>query len=416
MNENKEHLKVLPIYDNLLPIESVDVLESLLEKARLDMRNKKILKEHKPVQMSNGHWYIRLGNRKVERVNLSDLEREIIMYYTEIDYSLCTIFPEYLERRKKEVAETTWSKDQFYFTTYIQGSKLGKKPIKNLVLQDGYDFFDYCKKLYPELKQKYWKNIKGTLRSLIRYAITRQVIHEDPFMYLRPSKDNFTPATKHKDADTVFSKEEQKKVSSIAIREAETKSNALPLGIALIFNLGLRMGELCALKWGDIESIQECDYLHIQRELVSKVDDVTGKTKGVQLLDHCKSLAGDRRLPLNQNAKGLLVKIREYNEMNHIPTTDEDLIFQRNENGKLFMATSRCFETRLKRYCREANMSEEKSVHDIRRTVITNLYKNGMPLVNIQKFAGHASLSQTRAYIRLDNTDISMLNYIEGLS
>ena len=64
----------------------------------------------------------------------------------------------------------------------------------------------------------------------------------------------------------------------------------------------------------------------------------------------------------------------------------------------------------------QAGMSEAKSLHDIRRTVLTNLYYAGMPLKDIQKFAGHTSLQQTMDYIKIKEDDISTLSYLEALS
>lgn len=50
-----------------------------------------------------------------------------------------------------------------------------------------------------------------------------------------------------------------------------------------------------------------------------------------------------------------------------------------------------------------------KSPHDIRRTVITRLYYNGINPKDIQYFAGHSEFSQTMDYIK-KATDNSLLN------
>lgn len=61
-------------------------------------------------------------------------------------------------------------------------------------------------------------------------------------------------------------------------------------------------------------------------------------------------------------------------------------------------------------------MTVIKSPHDIRRTVLTNLYNVGMPLKKIQIFAGHSSLQQTMDYIRISEDDLDMLRYLNTLS
>ena len=55
---------------------------------------------------------------------------------------------------------------------------------------------------------------------------------------------------------------------------------------------------------------------------------------------------------------------------------------------------------------KKAGMPVIKSPHDVRRTVCTNLYLNGMPPKRIQKVMGHETLEQTLEYIRSTNDDL----------
>ncbi|MCR5604511.1 MAG: site-specific integrase [Lachnospiraceae bacterium] len=54
--------------------------------------------------------------------------------------------------------------------------------------------------------------------------------------------------------------------------------------------------------------------------------------------------------------------------------------------------------------------------HDIRRTVLTNLYMMGMPVKKIQVFAGHSSVQQTMDYIRISDDNDDVINYLNRLS
>ena len=47
----------------------------------------------------------------------------------------------------------------------------------------------------------------------------------------------------------------------------------------------------------------------------------------------------------------------------------------------------------MEEYCRQADMSEMKSQHDVKRTVITNLYETGVPLKELQLIALNDILS-----------------------
>ena len=194
-----------------------------------------------------------MGGRKIQRRNKKDIEAEIVKYYDSRYKTLKTIYPEYLDCRKIEVANTTWKKDVYNFNTYIENSKLGDTPLPNISLEDGYTFLDFCKSLYPGMKRKYWNCIRGTLNSMFQYAIDRLYISNNPIHNLKPKKDFFAPATKTKDSDTVFSQSEMVAVTQLAEKDCESTGKAEPLGIIVLFNLGLRDGELCALRWRDIE-------------------------------------------------------------------------------------------------------------------------------------------------------------------
>lgn len=204
-------------------------------------------------------------------------------------------------------------------------------------------------------------------------------------------------------------------VTQLAEKDCESTGKTEPLGIIVLFNLGLRDGELCALKWRDIEFYRGKAYIHIQREMVAHIND-TGAAHGFEVLPHCKSEAGDRRIQLNDKAIDTFNRIKLINKANSLPTTDDDYIFLRHYKGAIKFCTPRSFDPRLRKYCRQAGMTVIKSPHDIRRTVLTNLYNVGMPLKKIQIFAGHSALQQTMDYIRISEDDLDMLQYLNTLS
>ena len=163
----------------------------------------------------------------------------------------------------------------------------------------------------------------------------------------------------------------------------------------------MRSGELCALKWCDVIDDKK---LHVQRQVVEN-DDQDGNFNGYKVVNHTKSKSGDRILVLNTNAQNLLKTIKRINFKNGIGISQDDYIFQRKVNDEYVMCNTRSFEPRLKRFCREVGMGELKSQHDIRRTVITNLYYKGVPLKEIQRIAGHGSLNQTIDYIKFKESN-----------
>lgn len=408
------------ILSNLQSDATLDVesLKALVEGIENDVKRKELLKQHpSPIkQLPNGRWYTRINGKKYERTKKEDLENLIVnSFKTENRQTLISLFNSYLELRKQIVSPTTWRKEINYFKKYLSLSDLGQKSIEDITIDDGYTFLRYCLTIKPEMKRRYWNNLNSFLNQMFQYCIDRRMIPDNPIRNMHPRRDYFDPPKKTRDGDTVFNRIEQKCVCELAEDDALTTKVALPLGIIILFNLGLRDGELCALKWGDVEKVKESQFIHVQREMVENVTE-EGKTKGVLILDHCKTPAGDRRLPVNAKCMETLNQIRELNEKKGIPTSDDDFILLRKEKGKILPCTSRCIDSRLRKYCKNAGMSVIKSPHDIRRTVLTNLYQAGMPLKKIQEFAGHATLQQTLEYLRNMDDDLDTLKYVETLS
>ena len=395
-------------YDNM----SSEELEALIGGLKEEMKRKELLSNYPITQLSNGKWYIRLEDgKKIERANRSDVEDALLSLIYHDNDTLHSIFPDFLMRRKCTVCARTWAKDKKLYDKFILGSPIDEKSLKKLTINDAYIFLDHCRKIKPDLRYRYWLNITTTLNRLFMDCIQRGIISMNPFSTFSPSKELFHSAKYTEDKDTVFTEEELEKITKIALEDSQKKNSALPLGILIIKHLGIRDGELCALKWGDIESRSTYTAIHIQRELVSSVTK-EGDLIGFEIVNHCKTPSGNRYIPLSEKCQELFRLIKQYNDSNGIPTGNSDLIFQRIRKGKIQVCSPRCFYGRFARYCREAGMDVIKSPHDMRRTLITSLNDKQMNIKKIQQIAGHSSLAQTMQYIRhrdYTETDLSIM-------
>ncbi|MCR4866666.1 MAG: site-specific integrase [Lachnospiraceae bacterium] len=378
---------------------SLEAIEALVERGKDELRRKDILEKHKPKPklLKKGLWYTRIDGKQVTAKTLEALEEKIISHYDKKVTSINSIFDNFLRWRKIAVSHNTWMIDIRTHEKYIKDSKLGTMSLKKITLTDAEEFLMHCKKIKPDMKRKYWDNqILATLNAMFRYMIIHQMRKDNPFEHLYIGKDFFDPPKKLLDKDKVFSAEEQQAVMAIAYEYAAKNQDISALGINLLFCTGIRIGELCALRWKDLENQK---LLHVQRELVINRDE-NGKCDGHKVLEHCKSPAGDRKIPLNSQAKEILMRVRHINEEFGYPVGEDDFIFSRRYRGELTCCSERSFFTKLKRYCEKAGMEVAKSPHDIRRTVITNLYCAGMNPKAIQRYAGHSTLEQTLDYVK----------------
>ena len=199
---------------DILNHEDSTLVEGIIE----EMTRKEILENHKPPikQLSNGCWYTRVNGHRIERKNKIDCEDALIKAYEENEMNIERLFDDFIIRRRNEVANTTIAKYYTYYDLYVKNSAILKKPLSKLRLRDGYDFLEHCLTIKPNMKKRYWNNVIGFLNQLFLFAMGEGYIETNPFENVRPKNDLFEPSTYTKETDTVFSKEERKKICEIA--------------------------------------------------------------------------------------------------------------------------------------------------------------------------------------------------------
>lgn len=363
-------------------------------------------------QMPNGLWWIRLENGKVikltKRENVIHKLCKLEQYNKE--QTLQSFWSQFLSHRRLSNADGTVRIDIRYYGKFIVPSKLAQIPLSKITITDIEKWSEECLQIKPNMKEKYFDGVRGTLSQMFQYAMACKLITQNPVANLIVHQDKFAPKNPHKDEDDFFLPHEEKAVIELAYTDADDTHEAISLAIPLLFLVGIRDGELCGLHWRDVEG----DYLHVQEELIEKIDD-EGRFDGYKLVPHCKTSAGNRFVRLNTEAKAILEKVRMLNITNDLPVGLDDYIFLRRHKGQITFCTTRCFESRIKKYCRKANMKVLKSQHDVRRTFATTLYYAGMPKLDISKAMGHESLTQTEGYIKA-RPNSNILDYMEALS
>ena len=156
--------------------------------------------------------------------------------------------------------------------------------------------------------------------------------------------------------------------------------------VLLNFHLGLRIGELVALKWTDIEG----DYLHVQRmeqtsfEFTNEENEVIANSTGYVIVPHAKSDAGDRMVYLNSYAKEILKLIYKIN-----------MKYGYHDDGYIYIksryktrATTRTLTKYLEDLCLSCSITI-KSNHKIRKTKISSMFDHGININTIREQAGH---------------------------
>ena len=163
--------------------------------------------------------------------------------------------------------------------------------------------------------------------------------------------------------------------------------------VYLLFKLGLRIGELVALKWEDLDTVNS--EIHIHRMEALEANSSGKLCPLIAEYTKKKSPYGDRFLPYGDYERALFEKVKEINE--RCGYEHQGFIFC-DENGR---TNIRSIDNLIRKVCEHAGV-EVKSAHDIRRTVASEMFNSGIPVEIIRNYLGHSDIKTTFSYI-LDN-------------
>lgn len=162
------------------------------------------------------------------------------------------------------------------------------------------------KQIDSELSQKTLKDIGTLLKGVLKYA-------ETTFNCSSPAHGAKLPKYRQ-NMPEIFSDAE---INSIANRVLDVPS-ILGIAILLTLNSGLRLGELCALRWSDIDF--SSGVISVQRTVQRLTVDGVGKL----VIQPPKSLSSLRRIPIPADMLALLKQVRLSNSIDSFLMTGTD--------------------------------------------------------------------------------------------
>ena len=161
------------------------------------------------------------------------------------------------------------------------------------------------------------------------------------------------------------------------IRFLLNDSNISKIGIYLCLSTGLRLGEVCALKWIDID--QNKKVLHVRRT-VQRIKSETGEAKTILMETPPKTIFSKRDIPISDELLTLLAPYRkdgqEYVLCGHKPMEP------------------RTYQNHFKKYLRQIN-APAYNFHALRHTFATNCIGSGMDVKCLSEILGHSSVQIT---------------------
>lgn len=176
----------------------------------------------------------------------------------------------------------------------------------------------------------------------------------------------------------VFSMKEQRMIEHV-VQQSEDKRL---LGIMLCFYSGIRLGELCALKWEDFDF--EAGAVSITRTVSRIRNREPNREKTVLHVGTPKSETSLRKIPL---PAFLLRLIEKYS----LPFEEDDCYML---SGKAAPFDPRIYQRMYKKVLAAAGVKDRK-FHTIRHTFATRALELGVDIKTLSEILGHSSVNIT---------------------
>ncbi len=275
---------------------------------------------------------------RVESVTVTDAAKEWLM--------------EIKDKRK----QSTFIKYQFIYDQYIE------KNFRTTRLHIVTDSF---------VKERLPESLSDSTRKSV-YCVLNQVLKFASVKYSIPiSNLNASSCGKNRPIE-VLNRKEQSELFSVLYCEMDIFKAA----ILLCLYTGLRLGEVCALKWTDIDLENR---LILVNRTVQRLYVEGYRTKTILLETAPKSEFSRREIPLSDTVVGLLTPFRY----------DKEYVF-----GGHKPMEPRTLQNRFKKIIRESGLPN-KNFHILRHTFATNCVEGGTDVKSLSEILGHSDVQIT---------------------
>ncbi len=217
------------------------------------------------------------------------------------------------------------------------------------------------------LSNSYVRNMSHIISSTLTFAVNEQLC--------LPIKNQIVkPVVEKKDFE-VLTLLEQQRLETFLLNDMDENK----FGIYLSLNMGLRIGEICALAWDDFDL--ENDVLHI-RSTVARVRSDNKEQKTILIIDKPKTKTSIRDIPLSSKIKPVVLFMWQRRKSKFVVPSISGFI------------SPRTYEYRYHRILEECNI-KSINYHVLRHTFATRCVEVGIDVKTLSEILGHANVSIT---------------------
>ena len=225
-------------------------------------------------------------------------------------------------------------------------------------------------KLAEGLSQKTIKDMLIVLKMVLKFGAKNKLIEYNPFEIQFPTE-------REKQGIEVLTKANQKRIMNY-VQEHFTFRN---LGVYICLSTGIRIGEICALTWNDIDTENGIIYV---RKTIQRIYIIENGSRHTELLlDTPKTKNSIREIPMTKNLLQLLKPLKKIVNSNFFVLTNDAKPTE-----------PRTYRNYYKKMMENLNIPELK-FHGLRHSFTTRCIESNCDYKTVSVILGHSNISTT---------------------
>ncbi|OEG17234.1 hypothetical protein RV12_GL001433 [Enterococcus quebecensis] len=235
------------------------------------------------------------------------------------------------------------------------------------------------KKIVPTDIDQLIEHLSKTLSASSVHVIFRivkgcfEAAKDRAYIYSNPCEDTVLPKV-HKEKVRALTRGEHKAIEQASLQTQK----GLPILIAL--ETGMRIGEICALKWEDIDFESSMIHVHRTTQRISLPDESGNKTQIIETAP--KTPNSNRFIPLSLKLKQSLVIWKKESKSQFVIGNGDHAIEPRTVSYRFEQIKQQIGLTDI-------------SFHSLRHTFATRCVELGVNIAAISSLLGHSSIKLT---------------------
>lgn len=225
-------------------------------------------------------------------------------------------------------------------------------------------------KLQAGLSQKTIKDILIVLRMILKYGAKQQYCTYLPF-------DVKFPTERECQKLSVLSISNQRKIINYVIENFTFRN----LGLFICLSTGIRIGEVCALTWEDIDT--DNGIIHIRKTLQRIYVNENGKKRTELLIDTPKTATSMRDIPMIKELYGILKPLKKIVRNDYFVLTND-----------ITPTEPRTYRNYYKKLLKKLGIPPVK-FHGLRHSFATRCIESKCDYKTVSVILGHSNISTT---------------------